>query len=152
MKHDMNKNIRIWLILVTLLVVAILAAFWATIALRLVPPPFRYRGLPPYPPPYEIPGDIELFYIAEAVVSTVNVALSIILLITYVSIYRKTRSEFTIGLIVFSAVFLLNALASNPLLRRTFGYYEFGLGPFAMLPGLFTTAALAVLLYLSIKY
>jgi hypothetical protein len=151
MSSGMNKNLRIWLVLVTLTVVAIVATLWATLAFELVPPPFRYRGFPPYPPPY-IPWDFEFFYIAEEVVDTVNVALSIILLITYVNIYRKTRSEFTVGLIIFSMVFLLNALASSPLLHRTFGYYDFGLGPFAMLPDLFTFAALAVLLYLSIKY
>jgi hypothetical protein len=33
-----------------------------------------------------------------------------------------------------------------------FGFRLFGLGPFAMLPDLFTFAALAVLLYLSVKY
>jgi hypothetical protein len=78
--------------------------------------------------------------------------LSILLLLVYVSIYRKTRSEFTIGLTIFSAVFLLNALASNPLLRAAFGYRPFGLGPFTMLPDLFTFAALIVLLYLSARY
>ena len=148
MENVMNKNFRIWLVLIILTIVAILATLWAASAFRLVPPPFRYRP----PPPYEIHGDIELFYIMETVVSTVNVALSIILLITYVSIYRKTRSEFTIGLMIFSTVFLLNALVSSPFLIRTFGYYDFGLGPFAMLPDLFTFGALAVLLYLSITY
>jgi hypothetical protein len=33
-----------------------------------------------------------------------------------------------------------------------FGFRAFGLGPFAMLPDLFTFGALVVLLYLSIKY
>jgi hypothetical protein len=33
-----------------------------------------------------------------------------------------------------------------------FGFRPFGLGPFAMLPDLFTLGALAVLLYLSVKY
>jgi hypothetical protein len=73
-------------------------------------------------------------------------------LLTYVSIYRKTRSEFTIGLIIFSMVLLLNALTSNPLVIWAFGFRPFGLGPFAMLPDLFTFVALAVLLYLTTKY
>jgi hypothetical protein len=70
----------------------------------------------------------------------------------YVGIYRKTRSEFTIGLMIFSAVFLLNALVSFPLLREALGFYPSGLGPFAMLPDLFTCIALAVLLYLTFEY
>jgi hypothetical protein len=147
----MNKNARIWLILATLIVVAILAALWAMSTFWFQPFPWR-----PWehhlPPQHEIPEDIEFFYMAETVVSTINVTLSIFLLLIYVSIYRKTRSEFTIGLIIFSAVFLLNALASNPLVIRAFGFWPLGLGPFAMLPDLFTLGALAVLLYLSIKY
>jgi len=89
---------------------------------------------------------------AETVVSSVNVTLSMFLLLIYVSIYQKTQSEFTIGLIIFSAVFLLNALASNPLVIRAFGFWPLGLGPFALLPDLFTLGALAVLLYLSVNY
>jgi hypothetical protein len=54
--------------------------------------------------------------------------------------------------VIFSGVFLLNALASNPLVVRAFGFWPVGLGPFAMLSDLFTLAALAVLLYLSVKY
>jgi len=75
-----------------------------------------------------------------------------LLLLIYVSIYQKTRSEFTVGLIIFSAVLFLHALVSIPLVYRAFGFYEFGLGPFAMLPDLFSLGALIVLLYLSIRY
>jgi hypothetical protein len=152
MKHQMNRNTRNWLlatvILVVVLVVAVLAAFLVRSAFWLPPSPFRQR----LPPSEYIPEDIELFYTVEAVVSTINVTLSIFLLSIYVSIYRKTRSEFTIGLTIFSSVFLLNALASNPFIRGAFGFIPFGLGPFAMLPDLFTFAALAVLLYLSVRY
>ena len=148
MKHYMNKNVRTWLILATLIVVAMLAALWATSRFWFPRSPWERH----WPPTQNIPGDIEFFYIAKTVVSTINVTLLIFLLLTYVSIYRKTRSEFTIGLIIFSMVFLLNALASNPLVTWVFGFRAFGLGPFALLPDLFTFVALAVLLYLSIKY
>ena len=148
MKHCMNKNVRTWLILATLIVVTILAALWATFTFWLPPPLREHR----WPPPHDIVGDIEFFYTAKTVVSTINVTLLISLLVTYIDIYRKTRSEFTIGLIIFSAVLLMNALASNPLVIWIFGFRAFGLGPFALLPDLFTFGALAVLLYLSIKY
>jgi len=147
MKRDMNKNMRTWLILVTLVVVAILAALWATSTVWFPRFPWERRS-----PPNNIPGDLELFYTAKTVVSTINVTLLVFLLLTYVNIYRKTRSEFTIGLVIFSMAFLLNALASNPLVTWAFGFRGFGLGPFAMLPDLFTLGALAVLLYLSVKY
>jgi len=148
MKLRMNKNTRTWLILATLIVVASLAAFWAVSTSWFPVSPFEHR----LPPSSDIPGDIEFFYIAQTVVSTVNVTLLIFLLITYIDIYRKTRSEFTVGLVIFSIVFLLNAVASNPLVIRAFGYRSLGLGPFAFLPELFTLGALAVLLYLSVKY
>ena len=144
----MNKNMRIGLIITTLVVVAILAALWATSTFWLPPFPFEPR----LRPPASIPGDIEFFYMAKTVVSTVNVTLLVFLLLIYVSIYMRTRSEFTIGLIIFSMVFLLNVLASNPLVIWAFGFRPFGLGPFALLPDLFTFGALAVLLYLSVKY
>jgi hypothetical protein len=151
MTHDMNKNLRTWLILATLIVVAVLATLWATSTSWFRRPPWE-----PWehhlPPPYEIAEDWELFYTIETVVSTINVTISVLLLLTYVSIYRKTRSEFTVGLMIFSAVLVLHTFTSIPLVHGIFGFGGFGLGPFAMLPSLFTFVALAVLLYLSIKY
>jgi hypothetical protein len=144
----MNRNLRNGLILGTLIVVAILAALWATSTFWFPFYPFTHR----LPPPHFIPQDLEFYYTAEAVVSTVNVTLSVFLLLIYISIYRKTRSEFTIGLTMFSLVFLLNALVSNPLVIWVFGFRPLGLGPFALLPDVFTLGALAVLLYLSVKY
>jgi hypothetical protein len=152
MNHHMNKSTRTWLvvlaIITTLIVVTILAAFWATSRFGVPPPPFQRR----FPPQYQIPEDIELYYTVGTIVSTINVTLLILLLVIYVDIYRRTRSEFTTGLIIMSMAFLLTALASNPFVRQVFGFRPYGLGPFAMLPDLFTTVALAVLLYLSIKY
>ena len=151
MENRMNKSLRIWLLLVILVVVAIFAWLLATSMFWFPPNPYE-----PWEPRFRPPGnlflDIELFYTIKAVISTVNVTLLVFLLATYVDIYRKTRSDFTVLLIIFSAVFLLNALASNPFVIRAFGYEPFGLGPFAMLPDLFTLAALSVLLYLSAKY
>jgi hypothetical protein len=149
MKREMNQKSRTWPLLILLpivVVVAILAATWATST-------FWYPRLPWQPrPPYEIPGDIEFYYIAKTVVSTINVTVLIFLLISYIDIYRKTRSEFTIGLIIFSVTLLLYAFVSNPIVISIFGFRIFGLGPFALLPDLFTFTALIVLLYLSIKY
>jgi hypothetical protein len=151
MERRMNQSMRIWIFLAILTVVAILVALWATSVFWF--PRFLFERRGPFP---EISEDIEFFffYTANTVVSSVNVTLSVFLLITYVGIYRKTRSEFTIGLIIFSIVFLLNALASNPFVIWAFGFRPpwLDLGPFALLPGLFTFVALVVLLYLSLKY
>jgi len=149
MENQMNKNLKIWLVLVILAViaVAILAAIWA--ATTVYAPRFLPRRLPPSE---FIPGDIELFYIARTVVSTINIALLVFLIATYVSIYMKTRSEFTIGLLIFAVVFLMKDLTASPFVIGAFGFGLFGLGPFALLPDLFESMALSVLLYLSVKY
>jgi hypothetical protein len=148
MNGHMDKALRSWLLLATLIVVAIFAILWAT-STRWVPVrPFDPR---PRPPP-DILGDIELFYTVETVVSTINATLSVFLIAIYIDLYRKTRSEFTLGLMIFSVILLMHALVSIPPLLHAFGFYEFGLGPFAMLPDLFTFAALITLLYLSLKY
>ena len=101
------------------------------------------------PPP---PGDIELFYTIKTVVSTVNIALAIILFLNYIEIYQKTKSEFTVGLMIFSIIILFYTLTSNPITQWIFGFSAFGLGPFVMLPDLFTCISLFILLYLSVKY
>ncbi|TRO54382.1 hypothetical protein E2P63_01340 [Candidatus Bathyarchaeota archaeon] len=148
----MNKNRKIWVVItITLIAVALLAALWASYSFLFpfAPPELPERRLPPSG---EIGGDFELFYVAQSVISTVNVALLVFLLTTYLDIYRKTRSHFTLGLIIFSSVFLLRTLTANPLFMWVFGFRAFGLGPFALLPDLLEFVALSVLLYLSAKY
>lgn len=154
MKHQMNKNVKIWLMLAILAAVALLSTFWATIYSPVHPlwelrKPWKPWEQGPYRP---VRGDIELYYTVKTVISTINVTLLIFLLTTYISIYRETRSEFTIGLMIFSMVLLLYALVSNPLVHWIFGFRALGLGPFAMLPDLFACVALAVLLYLTFEY
>jgi hypothetical protein len=148
MNDHMNKDVKILLIVVILLAVATVVTPWTILSLRPSPFPQERR----FPPPEDIQGDIEFFYTLKTAVSTVNIVLIIVLLLNYINIYRKTRSEFTIGLIIFSLVFLMDTLVSSPLTVRAFGFREFGLGPFAMLPDFFRCIALAVLLYLSVKY
>jgi len=152
MNTHMNKNAKIWLVIVvTLIAIALLAALWASYSFSF---PFAPTELPErrLPPIEEIRGDFEFFYLAQSVLSTVNVALLVFLLTTYIDIYRKTRSHFTLGLIIFSLVFLLRALTANPLFMWVFGFRASGLGPFALLPDLLEFVALSVLLYLSTRY
>ncbi len=110
---------------------------------------FKTWGVTP-PPPLDI-LDIQLFYTVRAVISTVNIALVLMLLFIYLDIYRKTRAQFTAGLVIFSLVLLLYTITSNPFMQRIFGFRAFGLGPFAMLPDIFAFIALLILLYLSLE-
>jgi len=135
------------------LAIAALAAFLAVYTINQP----RTQGTPHFPfrpmPIQRInPADIELYYIARTVFSTINIALLIALITTYGSIYIKTRSHFTIGLLIFATFFLIKDVTWSPFIIGAFGFGIFGLGPFAFLPDLFEFAALSVLLYLTIKY
>jgi hypothetical protein len=94
---------------------------------------------------------MEAFYIAKTVISILNTALIIALLYIYAKIYRNIKSKFTAGLILTMFVLLLYAISSNPLLQILFGFRAFGMGPFAMIPDMFATVALVILLYLSLE-
>jgi len=110
--------------------------------IRQVRPPIRIR-----PPSSE---ELHAYFTVRTIVSMINAGLSVILLIVYAEIYVKTRAQFTIGLVILSAVLLVYAITSNPLLQAlSFQVYGFGL--VGALPELFTTMAAVVLLYLSME-
>ncbi len=143
----MSKNLKALILLIVLLVSATLAAFLATYELM------QSSGTPFNPRPHPAnSADLELYYVARTVFSTINIVLLIVLIANYVSIYRKTRSEFTVGLLLFSVFFLIKDITWSPFVVNFAGFDVFGLGPFAFMPDLFELVALSVLLYLSIEY
>ena len=152
----MNKYVKIWIIFSVLLVMVVLSDYLATqnspvSGISIFEPrqlPFDRISADRH---FFYVGDIELFYKVQTVLSSINATLLVFLMATYVDMYKKLRSEFTIGLILFSLTLLLYAVSSNPLLQWLFGYQAFGIGPFAMLPDLFTTLAICVLMYLTMK-
>jgi hypothetical protein len=146
----MNKRLKYGLIVSILVIVAVFAAFWVLVIQQPQIPGFQQRRLPP--PSGFIPGDLEYFYAAYTIISSINIALLVILILIYANIYLKTRSQFTIGLIIFAAVFLVKDVTASPLIIGLYGFRAYGLGPFEFLPGLLEFVALTVLLYLSIKY
>jgi hypothetical protein len=91
------------------------------------------------------------FIIIKTAVTTINITISLLLIGLYVNIYRKVKSDFTLGLIIVMFAMLIYAVTSNPLFHGIFGYGGFGLGPFTMISDLFATVALVTLLYLSLK-
>jgi hypothetical protein len=149
-KEQMNRKQTILVLLAVLIVltasVAVILATHLTDPLRGFDFPFTPRQYRPNP------ADIELYYLARTVFSTINIVLTIILIANYVSIYLKTKSEFTIGLSLFALFFLIKDITWSPFLIGFAGFGVFGLGPFAFLPDLFEMAALLILFYLSIKY
>jgi len=149
MNNRMNsRRTLIWFTIIGLIVIAgILAGVWAFYNFERATSIFIPRPIQPINP-----GDLEFFYIARTAFSTVNIALLIILTETYAALYYKTRSQFTIGLLLFALVFLMKEVATSPFVLGVFRFYVSGLGPFALLEPMLETAALSVLLYLSIEY
>ena len=94
-------------------------------------------------------NDLSIYYTAKAVLSSMNAFLLIVLSSIYWKVYRDTGLEFSLGLVIFSVALLMYSLVSNPLLVSVAGYRASGLGPFAMLPDLFTCIASFTLLYIS---
>ena len=149
MEKDMisDNRLKFGLVASILIAVAFLAAYWVTVELENFTFQFRF-----FPQGSYVPGDLEFFYFVSTIISTINIAMLVMLLVTYINIYMKTRSAFTIGLVIFAAAFLMKDLAASPFVTGLFSFRAFGLGPFVFLPPMFELAALAVLLYLSIKY
>ena len=94
-------------------------------------------------------GDYVIYYKIKAVLASVNAFLLIVLSSIYWKVYSDTGLEFSLGLVIFSVALLLYSLVSNPLLVSVAGFRSSGLGPFAMLPDLFTCIASFTLLYIS---
>jgi len=92
------------------------------------------------------------YFLLGSVFTIINMVLSIILLITYVGTYRKTKAEFNLVLVIVAVTLLCYSLVANPIIRTALGYGGSGLGPFFVLPDLFIFVALVALLYLRLKY
>ncbi|MFX1563738.1 MAG: hypothetical protein ACFFDP_10600 [Promethearchaeota archaeon] len=137
MTQNISKNVKLFLIPVIVITVAIIAAIWATVYM---PPP-----TPLSPPDYPI------FFTLKTILASVNITLLLILLSIYIDIYRQTRSKFTIGLLIFTLTILLQVLTSHPVIHQLFGLRGTGLGPFLVLPDVFTLIASVILLYLAYK-
>lgn len=103
-----------------------------------------------FPSPREWREDRIYFDIAF-VFSIINATLCCVLIFLYLSIWKNTRSEFSIGLVLLSAALLLHSLSANPFFHDLLGFSPYGLGPFVPIPVFFTTLALSVLLYLATR-
>ncbi|MDQ1280849.1 MAG: hypothetical protein QG670_2112 [Thermoproteota archaeon] len=140
------KN-REWLIIVMLGIFAITVVLFNVTSSMPFNRDFFARDFPLEPPAWT--NILPYLLIIKAILTSLNAILLLILLVTYVEVYRKTESKFSIGLIIFTLALLLYAISDNPLLHGLAGFRASGLGPFTILPDIFTLVASAVLLYLS---
>ena len=149
----MSRTKKILILLAILLgLAALLAVVVTTYQTEQSIVPFSPRGHFSPRGQLNFAGDFELYYMFRTILSTVNIVLIIMLIFNYVSIYQKTRSEFTFGLLLFAIMLLIKDITLNPVIIGLGGFGIYGLGPFAFLPDLFEMSALLVLFYLSVKY
>jgi len=90
------------------------------------------------------------FYLrTKSVMTTINMALAMVLIAGYLKLYSEVRSRFTLGLLLAMFSLFIYAATSNPLVHAFSGFCLSGLGPFTMIPDLFAAVALGILVYLS---
>ena len=85
------------------------------------------------------------FFALKTIISFINIGLIIPLLMIYIQLYRSITSEFTLTLMIVVTALLLYAVTSNPLLSVFLGLETDCLGPFQIVPDIFTTIALVFL-------
>lgn len=91
----------------------------------------------------------ETFEFWKLILTTVNIILLGYLLYNYISIYHAVKSQFSLGLIVIASALLAHSISASPIISLFFGFRGSGLGPFTIIPSLFTLVASIVLIYLS---
>jgi hypothetical protein len=89
----------------------------------------------------------DIFTIVTIFIS-INLALLLGILVYYIDGFRRTKSNFMLGLILFLGVLFLQALLSLPPLQLALGQSVFDIGIFNILPNLFETIALMIFFYL----
>lgn len=142
----MKKSTNVLIIIALILIAGIVGAFLgSTLTERQKRPDFDFDDL------RRARESVGIFLTIKSAVTTINITITLLLIGLYINIYKKIKSDFTLGLIIVMFSMLVYAVTSNPLFHALFGYGLFGLGPFTMIPDLFATVALSTLLYLSLK-
>lgn len=115
--------------------------------------PWRPRLNPEDPEALEqIERQIENYITFRIVVSSLNMILYGYILYFYTQLYNETHSNFSLGLMSFSAVLLIYSLTSNPLLfwvLRGMGTQPIWFNLFNFIPDLFASAAAIIMIYLT---
>jgi len=132
----MNARTRLVVVSVSVVVAAVAGLFLAEWLL----PPLAGTGMQ---------GQSGFYLRAKSVLTTINMALCLVLVASYLKLYTDVKSRFTLGLVFVMFAMFIYAATSNPIIHALSGFCLSGLGPFTMIPDLFAMAALGILIYLS---
>ena len=97
------------------------------------------------------PRMFETFDDIDVVLSTVALALLVVLLFVYSKTYTDTSARFALGLIFVLAALLFQTLLTSPILFGIFGHALGGIGPFVLVADAFKAVAFSIFLYLSLQ-
>jgi tellurite resistance protein TehA-like permease len=87
----------------------------------------------------------------KTAISFINIGLILPLFVIYAGIYRKMRSSFTLGLLAVIFALGMYAVTSNPLIIGLLGGRTGDIGLFQIIPDLCATAALIILIRISLE-
>ncbi len=86
----------------------------------------------------------------KTVMTAANVVLLVLLIAIYVQSYARIKSKFTLGLMIFASLLLLQAVTSTPCIHAAAcGRRMCVIGPLDVIPDILEFMALLVLVYLS---
>lgn len=111
----------------------------------------RFLGPRPDIKPEDLPKIKELmgrYFLGKTVISSINAVLLLYLSLVYYGIYRATKAQFSLGLMIMSVAFFMFVVSSNPMMNWLIGGRQL-LGVFNFVGDIFTTIAAVVLIYLS---
>jgi len=97
------------------------------------------------------PPEFETFENFGLILSTLNVALLVALLVIYARMYSDTGASFALGFVLVLGALLAETVVGSPVLFRLFAIPPGGQTPFLLLAETLKAAALAIFLYLSLQ-
>lgn len=103
--------------------------------------PDFFRGMPYFNPTIRL----------HVILTTVEVALLLALVVIYLKIYAETKANFALGLVIVLAALLLQTVFSYPLVLGLEGPVLFVQGRLPTLSDILTISAYTVFLYLSLE-
>jgi hypothetical protein len=150
----MEKNGIIWGILLSVIIMLVLSLS-IPILVRVQHPdagqnPVQTLEGQPARLPAPSPSQEESKHLKTAI-SFINIGLLLPLSNIYSGIYRRMRSSFTLGLMAVIFALEMYAVTSNPLIVSLLGGRIGDIGFFQIVPDLCTTAALLVLIRISLE-
>jgi tellurite resistance protein TehA-like permease len=143
----MEKKDLVWVILISVILL-IIASFAIPVFVK-APHPAQGQNPAPTQGTQQPPGQGEARQLKTAI-SFINLGLIIPLFIIYAGIYRRMRSSFTLGLMAVIFALGMYAVTSNPLIVSLLGGRTGDIGFFQIVPDLCATAALVILIRISL--